>query len=141
MPEQVELAQKIVELRIALRRICMCENGDKQLLNLKTKALFVIAQSDKVSPSQLMSTLKIVKPNLTALAKELEKEELIIRSHTLMDRRAILYSVTPKGRAYLDERMRRIGEVVSTAIETPKDAERIALNIDDLLSFLSFVSI
>ena len=141
MTDQKEIARKIVELRIALRRVCMCEDGDKALLSLKTKALFIISQSDRVSPSQLMNSLKIAKPNLTALAKELEKEELIMRSHTLIDRRTILYSITGKGRAYLEERIDRISALIGTAIETPKDADRISLSIDEILRFLSFVSI
>lgn len=136
-----DLSKKIIELRIALRRVCMCEDGDKALLSLKTKVLFVVSQADKVSPSQLMSSLKIAKPNLTALAKEMEKDGLIVRSHTLIDRRTILYSITSKGRTYLDERVRRIAEVIGTAVESPKDGERVAYNIEELLSFLSFVSI
>ena len=139
MNQAEKLARKLIELRLALRRACMCEDGDKALLSLKTKALFVIAGAETVSPAQLMAELKIVKPNLTMIAKELEKEELIIRTHTLIDRRAILYGITAKGLAYLEERIARIAENLSLTAD--ESVERAELSMDEVLRFLSHVGI
>jgi len=141
MSNSLELAKKLIELRLALRRACMCEDGDKALLSLKTKALFVIAGAETVSPSQLMAELKIVKPNLTVLAKELEKDELIIRTHTLIDRRAVLYGITAKGRAYLEERIARIADNLRLDGLTESVGERAGLSMDEVLRFLSEVGI
>jgi len=134
MNQAEQLATKLIELRLALRRACMCEDGDKALLSLKTKTLFVIAKSETVSPTQLMNELKVVKPNLTIIAKDLEREGLIIRTHTLIDRRAVLYGITAKGRAYLAERIGRIGE--GLALPSEQSAERALLSMDEVLRFL-----
>ena len=102
-------AKKIVELRIATRRACMCEEGDKALISLKTKMLYVISTGgERVTPHDVMERLKILKPNLTSLSKELEKKGLITRTKTLMDRRSITYALTTAGEKYLETRLDRI---------------------------------
>lgn len=51
-----ELAEKIIELRLATRRACMCEGkgrSKKNTLSLKTKVLFLIGKNTlpkKLSP-------------------------------------------------------------------------------------------
>jgi len=133
------LAKKIVELRIATRRACMCEEGDKALLSLKTKMLYVLSQSERVTPPEILSALKILKPNLTAMSKEMEAEGLITRTKTLIDRRSITYTITPDGEKYLSERLARIAESLKGVYARQEDYDGAVQKIDDILDFLSFL--
>jgi DNA-binding MarR family transcriptional regulator len=137
--EYSALARKIVDLRIAARLACMCEDGDKALLSLKTKFLYVLYGKDCVSPPEIMARLRILKPNLTTLAKALERENLICRSRTLLDRRGISYSLTERGQGYLDERLARIAENLKGIYDTQMEYDAAADKISDVLDFLSFL--
>jgi len=134
-----QLVKKIIELRMATRRVCMCEEGDKALLSLKTKMLFIVSSGDRVTPQEIMSGLKILKPNLAAMSKELEDEGLILRTKSLLDRRGITYSLTPDGEKYLRERLGRIAQNLKGVYDAQEDYDKAERKIDDVLDFLSFL--
>lgn len=104
-----DLAQKLIQLRLATRRVCMCEGKDKNkksTISLKTKILFLIAE--ECSPREIVSELMIAKTNLALITKDMANEGLIEKSKTSLDRREVSYSITPKGHDYLNERLRLI---------------------------------
>ena len=132
------LSKKIIELRIATRRACMCEDGDKSLISLKTKMLFVIADGG-VNPPEIMARLKVLKPNLAAMSKELEGEGLITRAKTLTDRRSITYALTPEGEKYLEIRINRIADMLKGVYGEQAAYDDAGRKIEEVLDFLSFL--
>ena len=65
-------AKTLVKLRLATRKVCMCEADEKQkknTLSLKTKVLFLIGEG--YDTAQIISTLLIAKTNLALLTKQL----------------------------------------------------------------------
>ncbi len=104
-----KLAEKILELRLATRRVCMCEGKEgakKNTLSLKTKVLFLIGKEYR--PKEIISAMKIAKTNLALLTKEMANEGLIEKLKDGLDRREVTYSITQKGRDYLCSRLSSI---------------------------------
>ena len=103
-----DIASNLIKLRLLTRRLLMCEDGEKKLISLKTKLLFLLSGGGR-TPVAIMDALKISKPNLTMLGNALYEEGLIERE-PLADRRSIQYLITDKGRSYLSERLKRIND-------------------------------
>ena len=114
-----DLAQKIIELRLATRRACMCEGRDqskKNTLSLKTKPLFLIDKG--CSPKEIIAALVIAKTNLALLTKDMAAEGLIVKTKGTLDRREVYYSLTDNGKKYLNERLFIIEEGVKSNFVT-----------------------
>lgn len=114
-----DLAQKIIELRLATRRACMCEGRDqakKNTLSLKTKTLFLIDKG--CSPKEIIAALVIAKTNLALLTKDMDAEGLIVKTKGTLDRREVYYSLTDNGKKYLNERLFIIEEGVKSNFVT-----------------------
>lgn len=114
-----DLAQKIIELRLATRRACMCEGRDqskKNTLSLKTKTLFLIDKG--CSPKEIIAALVIAKTNLALLTKDMAAEGLIVKTKGTLDRREVCYSLTDNGKKYLNERLFIIEEGVKSNFVT-----------------------
>lgn len=108
-----KLAQKIIELRLATRRACMCESGGakkKNTLSLKTKVLFLIEKGYSVR--DIISSLMIAKANLALIMTELCSEGLITKAKSLVDRREIKPELTDAGYRYLAERENAIEDEI-----------------------------
>lgn len=124
-----DLAQKIIELRLATRRACMCEGKDqakKNTLSLKTKVLFLIDKG--CSPREIIASLVIAKTNLALLTKEMAAEGLITKTKGTLDRREVCYSLTDNGKKHLNERLFIIEEGVKSGFVTEDDyLEALAL--------------
>lgn len=100
-----KLAEKIIELRLATRRACMCESAgssNKNTLSLKTKVLYLIYKD--CSPKEIIEILCIAKTNLAMLTREMAEEGLIVKSRGTLDRREVNYELTEKGKNYLTDR-------------------------------------
>ena len=114
-----DLAQKIIELRLATRRACMCEGRDqskKNTLSLKTKTLFLIDKG--CSQKEIIAALVIAKTNLALLTKDMAAEGLIVKTKGTLDRREVYYSLTDNGKKYLNERLFIIEEGVKSNFVT-----------------------
>lgn len=137
-----EIAGRIIKLRIATRQTCMCEaDGDKPLLSLKTKTLYLLSKQERVSPQEIMQSLKILKPNMTTLANELETEELLEKSRGIIDRRSISYSITEKGKEYLNKRLAVLAKALVGIFDAREDYNYIISKIDEVLNFMAFITL
>ena len=108
-----KLSQKIIELRLATRRACMCEDGGstkKNTLSLKTKVLFLIEKG--CSAREIIASLVIAKTNLALITTELCREGLITKSKGLVDRREVNFTLTEDGYRYLAEREKSIEDEI-----------------------------
>lgn len=114
-------AKTLIKLRLATRKVCMCEADEKQkknTLSLKTKVLFLIGEG--FDTAQIISTLLIAKTNLALLTKQLADGGFIEKTKNDDDHRKLLYFLTERGKAYLDERV----SIIATNSSDFSDEER-----------------
>ncbi len=134
-----EIADKIIELRLALRRACMCEDSsaNKSTMSLKTKILYLIAGG--ASSKDILAALGIAKTNLALITSAMAKEGLITKTHKIGDKREIAYAPTKDGLAYLKERTDRINAAFKGLWKTDEEYEDAKQKLEDALTILSFV--
>ncbi len=134
-----DIADKIIELRLATRRVCMCESAQskKSTMSLKTKVLFLIERGN--SAKDIIWNLNIAKTNLALLTSSLERDGLITKTQKLRDKREKNYTLTDKGIKYLSERKEIINSLFKTLITSESDLEDAVSKIDEVLDLLSFV--
>ena len=134
------ISDKLIELKILLRRACMCEGetAKKSTLNLRTKVLFLL-KDRPLKVSELIPALCLAKPNATALARSLEQDGLIEKARGLHDRREVTLSMTDAGRAYLARRLEIIESGFKNILTEEKDYEEACDNIDEVIGLLSFL--
>lgn len=121
-------ARKILEIKCLSQTLC--QNGNAENTNNQLKVLYFIDEYQMVTPQLLISKLGIVKSNLALLTKSLMKEGLIVSNKSLADKRAIVYSITPKGKQILDEHLSSIARYIRQDEQTPElmSAIEIVLN-------------
>ena len=133
-----EIAEKIIELRLATRKACMCEadyGNKKGTLSLKTKILFLISRS--LSPREIVLATRIAKTNLALLTKSMADEGLIVKNKGNLDKREVSYVLTEKGKTYLDCRLSQIQNDISknfVSDEQYNDALDVLTRAIELLS-------
>ena len=111
-------ARKILEIKCLSQTLC--QNGNVENTNNQLKVLYFIDEYQSVTPQLLISKLGIVKSNLALLTKSLIKDELIVSSKSLADKRAIVYSITEKGKQILDEHLSSISRYIRQDEQTPE---------------------
>lgn len=134
-----DIANKIIELRVALRRICMCESSEKgkSTLSLKTKVLFLIEKG--LSSKDIIATLNIAKTNLALITNSLAENGLITKRKKSRDRREKAYLLTDAGEDYLNECRENINSLFKSVITSDDDNDDACNKIDEVLNLLSFV--
>lgn len=70
---------------------------------LKIKVLYYISQYENLSVSMIIDKLGLKKSNFALMAKELEKEGLVISKQGEIDKRCRMMSLTEKGKAQLSD--------------------------------------
>ena len=134
-----DIADKIINLRLNTRRVCMCEGekNKKSTITLKTKVLFLIAQG--LSTKDIILSLGIAKTNLALLTSSLSDEGLIIKKQKLDDKREKSYTLTNLGKQHLDSVKEKINLAFKTVITTDEEFESAIKKIDDVLDLMSYI--
>lgn len=134
-----DVADKIIDLRLNTRRVCMCEGekNKKSTITLKTKVLFLIAQG--LSTKDIILSLGIAKTNLALLTSSLSDEGLIIKKQKLDDKREKSYTLTAQGKQHLDSVKEKINLAFKTVITTDEEFESAIKKIDDVLDLMSYI--
>ncbi len=133
-----ELAKKIIELRLATRRACMCEGlsgAAKNTLSLKTKVLYLIERGQ--STREILASLMIAKTNLALITKELAQAGLITKTKSEEDRRAVNYTLTDEGHEYLSERLFSLGENAKPLASNADEYRKAMKLLDDAIKLLN----
>lgn len=136
----MNLSEKLVQLRIATRGVTMCESiGGKQknTLSLKTKILFLLKDKD-LPPIDIMTSLHLAKTNLAQITSEMARDGLITKDRQARDKRIIYYSLTDKGREYLEARLNIIESALKKAF-TKEEYDRAFAVLDEAVNVLSFL--
>lgn len=136
----MNLSEKLVQLRIATRGATMCEsvNGkQKNTLSLKTKILFLLKDKE-LPPIDIMTSLHLAKTNLALLTGEMARDGLISKDKQARDKRIVYYSLTDKGREYLEARLNIIESTLKKAFNDEEYAKAFAA-LDEAVNVLSFL--
>lgn len=135
------IADKLVELKILLRRACMCENAGtakKSTLSLRTKVLYLL-KDRPLKAGELISALCVAKPNVTALTNSLEADGLITKTRSSGDRREVTLALTESGVEYLNERLAIIESGFKNILTTEEEYGEAESDVEDVISLLSFL--
>lgn len=134
-----DVADKIIQLRLNTRRVCMCEGekNKKSTITLKSKVLFLIAQGN--GTKDIISSLGIAKTNLALLTSSLSDEGLIIKKQKSNDKREKLYQLTKKGEKHLADIKEKINLAFKTVITNDEEFSDAEEKIDAVLNLMSFV--
>ena len=134
-----DIADKIIELRLNTRRVCMCEGekNKKSTITLKTKVLFLIAQG--LSTRDIIWSLAIAKTNLALLTSSLSDEGLIVKKQKANDKREKSYALTEKGKQHLASVREKINLAFKTVITNDEEFENAEQKINDVLDLMSFI--
>ncbi|MDD7157814.1 MAG: MarR family winged helix-turn-helix transcriptional regulator [Firmicutes bacterium] len=136
-----KISERVIDLRIATRRACMCENVSgkgKNTLSLKTKVLYLIAHD--CGPRDIQLILCIAKTNLALITASLTKQGLIVKSRDYNDRRHVRYAVTGKGRKYLSTCLDVIEKSFASAFPDKESYGDALKKLEDALEVFSFIN-
>jgi DNA-binding MarR family transcriptional regulator len=134
-----DIADKIIDLRLNTRRVCMCEGekNKKSTITLKTKVLFLIEQGN--GTKDIILSLGIAKTNLALLTSSLSDEGLIVKKQKIDDKREKSYALTEKGKQHLDNVREKINLAFKTVITTDEEFDEAEQKIDAVLDLMSFI--
>jgi DNA-binding MarR family transcriptional regulator len=120
LPEQLE--QSVTRLAHVLLR-----GGGPVLSRSAASVLHRIATAGPQRITELAAYESIAQPSATTLVGRLEAQGLLARAQDPIDGRAVLVSITPAGRALLDERRRARALSLGARLDTLDPEERDTL--------------
>jgi DNA-binding MarR family transcriptional regulator len=92
----------------------LTENLTKHIASnnlLKIKVLYFISQYENLSVSMIIDKLGLKKSNFALMAKDLERQGLVVSRSGEIDKRCRMMSLTEKGKAELDAFMQSLSDV------------------------------
>ena len=105
MDKNIEIASKIVDLKILLDRCCEGRNKEFGLFLTTYQILFLVSKNDHIAPKFIMEKLGIAKSNLAIATRSLIKDGYVIKEVDTLNRRQIYYSITDAGRSFLNQKL------------------------------------
>ena len=92
--------RKLLEIKSLSQTICNLSKNEAT--NNQLRVLYFVDEYNSISPQVLISKLGIAKSNLALLTKKMIDDGLLYSKKSIMDKRSILYFVTPKGKKMLN---------------------------------------
>ena len=119
-----------VRLRLAITRTSrrLRQEAGTGLSPSLTAALATVDVHGPLTPSELAKRERVQRPTATRLVARLEELGVLQRAADPQDRRSSLLSVTPAGRALLEEQRQRKTAYLAHRIEGLEPGERAALD-------------
>jgi DNA-binding MarR family transcriptional regulator len=119
-----------VRLRLAITRTSrrLRQEAGPGLSPTLTAALATVDRHGPLTPSELAARERVQRPTATRLVARLEELGHVQRAADPLDRRSALLSVTPEGRALLDELRGRKTAYLAHRLEQLDPEERAALD-------------
>ncbi len=130
-----ELADKIIDLLLSMRKATDTSRGT---FGQKESLLFLLRTTPQ-PPRELMDRLNVKKSNLTPLAKKCLNAGWITKTPCADDRRALTYSLTDKGRAYIDGILAEIEKKFSTVLTGDSQTTTAVANLETAIELLSYL--
>lgn len=90
-------------------------------------------------PREIMDALCMNKSNLALLARSCIEDGYVIKARKSDDMRALSYSITEKGKEYLDSLLQEIERKFDTVITTENEKSAACENLDGVIELLSYL--
>jgi len=122
--------ERAVRLRLAITRTSrrLRQEAGSGLSPTLTAALATVDRHGPLTPSELAQRERVQRPTVTRLVARLEELGLLARAADPGDRRSSLLSITPAGRALLEEVRGRKDAYLARRLEGLDADERAALD-------------
>src|SRR3954447_21539213 len=119
-----------VRLRLAITRTSrrLCQESGSGLSPTATAALATVDRHGPLTPSELAQRERVQRPTVTRLVARLEEMGPLARAGNPADRRSSLLSITPAGRALLEEARERKDAYLASRLVGLEADERAALD-------------
>jgi DNA-binding MarR family transcriptional regulator len=108
------LGDLLMEAARSLRRAALHEAGNVTLAPHQARALRLVCRADGLRPARLAEQLRVTPRSVTDVLDVLVEQRLVERTPDPHDRRAVVLTPTPAGRA-LDKEMTRRREAAAEA--------------------------
>lgn len=138
--EKNALAIATIDLRLSTRKACNTQPGvnKKLAFPLDASVLFLVKDRPR-TPGDIVAALCMQKSNLAAVARGLEERELIIRKK-LSGRRDTSYNITPKGRAYLNDKLSEVETNFKKFLSTEEEYVNAAETLQAAVRLMAFLA-
>ena len=93
------------------------------------ETLRVLEKQKRLTMRALAAHFKITAPSATAIVNELVKAALVVRAENSHDRREVVLSLTPKGRAVLRSIEEHRKKIIAGVLSVLSDTDRTQLDI------------
>lgn len=134
LEEKLNLIKTLCGLQSWLEGYDFGNNCKQNQLSIKIKVLAYVYNCPQ-SPYFLTKNIGIAKTNLNLLCNDLIKEELITKSKEEFDKRVVLYSITKKGKIFLESELEKFGVAFDNMNENKLND--LQNKIKDILSILN----
>ena len=91
------------------------------------RLLMLLGERDRVTAHQLASRLEVSAPTVSTMVRALAEQGLVARERDTSDQRVVWLSITPAGRALVEEERRRWQEVFARRYARLDEADRAAI--------------
>jgi len=119
-----ELTERLLRIAHLIRRASLASMAELDLTPAQSRTLRVISKADSpIRMGELAATLGVVPRSATGLVDALEHAGLVERTVDPDNRRAVLVTLTQRGRDMQDrmaEARRRAGDGIFGALDTPE---------------------
>ena len=119
-----ELTERLLRIAHLIRRASLASMADLDLTPAQSRTLRVISKTDSpIRMGELAATLGVVPRSATGLVDALEHAGLVQRTVDPANRRAVLVTLTQRGRDMQDrmaDARRRAGDGIFGALDTPE---------------------
>ena len=119
-----ELTERLLRIAHLIRRASLASMAELDLTPAQSRTLRVISKADSpIRMGELAATLGVVPRSATGLVDALEHARLVERTVDPANRRAVLVTLTQRGRDMQDrmaDARRRAGDGIFGALDTPE---------------------
>ncbi|AEG60367.1 MarR family winged helix-turn-helix transcriptional regulator [Desulforamulus ruminis] len=102
------------------------------------KIIHILYQNDSLTPTEIGKMLDIEKGGLTTIIDQLAEMGLILRSADPGDRRKILLSLSPEGKAHMEEVIQKFTQTLMDLFEDvdAKELEKYLVSLRHVVEFM-----
>lgn len=131
MVMKMKQTKRLIEICFLAQTFCEVPNFE--LTNNEMKVLFFVEQYSCVSPQVLISKLGLAKSNLALLTKKLVSLELIQSQPSIIDKRAVSFTITQKGKNVV----KNFVDTIAKSIRQEDLSQNFSDGLDSIAMFLN----
>lgn len=79
--------------------------------------LFYLSKHEAVTPNALADSLKVSRSRITVILKDLEEENMIIRTKDISDKRKVSISLASKGKEFTENKLKELRQDITEVLQ------------------------